>query len=142
MTKEQLSAVVQVFTTPISLIVFAILISDNFGKPISEYEFGWPILWASLAGIVGAVFFSTLIAGIKKMDFKNQIKDERDKRINSLGEFYTMGFYVFGGLAAMIFAVFEFDYFWIALVLFLSFAMASLVASMVKLFMYRFGIFE
>jgi hypothetical protein len=142
MTKEQLSATVQIISTPISLIVFAILISENFGKPVSEYVFGWPILWATVAGILTAIISSTLIAGIKHVDFKNQIKDERDKRINSLSEYYTMGFYVFGGLIAMLFAIYELDYFWIALVLFLSFASASLVASIAKLFMYRFGIFE
>jgi len=47
-----------------------------------------------------------------------------------------------GCVLALIFAMLEMDYYWIALAVFISAALASFARSLVKLLMYRLGIFS
>ena len=139
MTREQLSASIQIITTPATLIVFFILLSDNFGKPVSDYEFAWPVIWSIVFGIVAAIVVSILLSIFFAKDLQKSVKDERDVRIHRLGEYFSQGFYVLGGLTALALAAFRFEYFWIGLAIFLAFNLANFVASIAKLLMYRFG---
>jgi MFS family permease len=65
--------------------------------------------------------------------------DERDVLIGRRGD--IVGYYVAsaGAVIALIITMLEFDYFWIANTLYLSFAVAGLVAGIVKLRAYRRG---
>ena len=142
MNKDQLSSSVQLISIPISVAVFFYLMWGEFSKPVSEYEFVWPILWAIVSSVITVIIASIVLSIIFAEQLKSSVKDERDKRIHSLGEYYTMGFYVLGGVLALAFAMLQLDYFWIALAVFISGALANLTGSLAKLFMYRFGIFE
>jgi hypothetical protein len=66
-------------------------------------------------------------------------KDERDKDIGRRGD--VVGFYVAsaGAVGVIALTMLEYDYFWIANTLYLSFVVATLVASVVKLVLYRRG---
>jgi hypothetical protein len=66
-------------------------------------------------------------------------KDERDKDIGRRGD--VVGFYVAsaGAVGVIALTMLEYDYFWIANALYLSFVVATLVASVVKLVLYRRG---
>ena len=66
-------------------------------------------------------------------------KDERDISIGRRGD--VVGYYVAstGAVVALILTMLEYDYFWIANTLYLSFAVAGLVAGIVKLRAYRRG---
>ncbi|MGB8021911.1 MAG: hypothetical protein WCF04_11835 [Candidatus Nanopelagicales bacterium] len=66
-------------------------------------------------------------------------KDERDITIGQRGD--VVGYYVAsaGAVVALIITMLEYDYFWIANTLYLSFAVAGLVAGIVKLRAYRRG---
>jgi hypothetical protein len=65
--------------------------------------------------------------------------DERDKDINRRGE--LIGYYVSsaGVVGVLALAMLRFDQFWIANALYLSFAVGTLVAAVVKLVSYRRG---
>jgi hypothetical protein len=66
-------------------------------------------------------------------------KDERDAHIGRRGE--LVGYYVasVGAIGVMALTMLEYDYFWIANALYLSFVAASLVSGVVKLVAYRRG---
>ena len=66
-------------------------------------------------------------------------KDERDVSISRRGD--VVGYYVasIGAVGALILTMLEYDYFWIANTLYLSFVLAGFVAGTVKLRAYRRG---
>lgn len=140
MNQAKLSSLVQLGSTPITLIAFLILISPNFGLQISEYQFAWPVLWSVLIGIVSAIALSIILSAFFGRELENAVNDERDDHINKKGDYYTQGFYIGGGVLALVLAVLEQEHFWIALAIFVSFNLASLSASVAKLIMYRFGV--
>lgn len=140
MTKEKISSLIQLGSTPITLLAFLFFISPNFGLKIEQYEFGWAILWSLAIGLATSIMLSIVLSAIFSGDIKNEIKDERDVKIHRNGEYYTQGFYIAGGLAALLFAIFKFEHFWIALAVFVFFNLANFSASIAKLLMYRFGV--
>lgn len=142
MNKNQREASVQLIAIPISVVVFFILMWGEFSKPVSEYEFVWPILWAIVASVIASILVTIGFAMIFPNRVENSIKDERDRRIHSLGKDYTMGFYVLGSLLALVFAMLQLDYYWIALAVVITSTLAAVAQSIVKLLMYRFGTFE
>jgi hypothetical protein len=66
--------------------------------------------------------------------------DERDAAIGLRGD--RVGYYVAsaGAVVALVITMLEVEYFWIATTLYLSFAVAGLIAGMVKLRAYRRGL--
>ena len=65
------------------------------------------------------------------------MKDQRDKEINRLGEYTGQSFVVIGALAAMVLALVEVDWFWIANVVYLCFVLSAILGSATKLAAYR-----
>ncbi|MDP1877035.1 MAG: hypothetical protein Q8M17_05710 [Actinomycetota bacterium] len=66
-------------------------------------------------------------------------KDERDKEINRRGEYIGQGFVVVGAVGALVLAMLEADYFWIANVVYLCFVLSAVVSTTAKLVAYRRG---
>ena len=48
-------------------------------------------------------------------------------------------FVVIGGVGAMVLALFEFDYFWIANVVYLCFVLSAILSAIAKIVAYRSG---
>jgi hypothetical protein len=67
-------------------------------------------------------------------------KDQREREIHRFGEYTGYAFITIGALAAMIFAMFEFDYFWIANVVYLCFILSGILSSIAKIVAYRAGL--
>ncbi|MGY4643631.1 hypothetical protein [Cellulomonas sp. URHB0016] len=63
--------------------------------------------------------------------------DQRDKEINRLGERTGQWFVMTGALAAMVLALVEGDWFWIANVLYLCFVLSAVLSSATRLAAYR-----
>lgn len=140
MNQEKLSSLVQLAGAPVTLLVFLFLISPNFGLPLSQFEYGWPIFWSVISGIVTGIAVAILISIIFRDDLKRTIKDERDIKIQRYGDLFAHQFYIAGGVAALILAIFEIEHVLIAIVIFITFTLGSLVASSAKLVMYRYGV--
>ena len=93
--------------------------------------------------IIGAIAVSIVAAASAEIRGERtdaiDRKDERDKDISRRGD--VVGFYIVsaGAVGVMALTMLEYDYFWIANTLYLSFAVASVVAGIVKLRAYRRG---
>ena len=142
MNKHQITFTAQVISAPVSILVFFILLMPEFSKAVAEIEFMWPLIWAVVTGVITNVVVTTFLAMRFNLGSSLKLTDERDIKIHRLGEFYTQGFYIIGGVLALLLSVIEAEYFWIGLSVFLSFALSSAVASFAKLIMYRLGISE
>jgi len=142
MNKHQITFTAQVISAPVSILIFFILLMPEYSKTVADIEFMWPLIWAVVSGVATNIFVTAILAARFKLRSSLKLTDERDIKIHRLGEFYTQGFYIIGGVLALVLSIIQADYFWIGLSVFLSFALASAVASFAKLIMYRFGISE
>ena len=142
--------------TWVSAVVFAIVpvvygvdVLGPLGQmPASEFAYQRPMLIAigvsvllTILGSIATGIGSSITAEIREPGSSAEIgrSDERDATINQRGE--IVGYYVssVGVVGAMALTMLEYEYFWIANALYLSFVIASLVSSSVKLVAYRRG---
>jgi hypothetical protein len=121
-------------------IYLAIVLSQATGRPLVEVDYVPALLWtvggAIVAGIVAGMLVS--IGSPKPKDRT----DQRDKQIKWFGDRIGQSFVVIGAVAAMLLAMFQADYFWIANAVYLAFVLSALVGSVAKLVAYRAGLPE
>nr|WP_221374307.1 hypothetical protein [Actinoplanes polyasparticus] len=65
--------------------------------------------------------------------------DQRDREIGRFGDHIGQSLVVAGAVAAMLLALFEARYFWIANVIYLAFVLSAILGSTAKIFAYRRG---
>ena len=65
--------------------------------------------------------------------------DQRDREIDRFGDHIGQSFVVVGGTTALLLALLEVDYFWIANAIYLCFVLSALLGSTAKIFAYRKG---
>jgi len=103
--------------------------------PLTEVAYVGPLLWSIGGAIVVSILASIAVGLANRRD--GHLTDQRDKEINRVGERTGQSFVVIGALAAMVLALLEVDWFWIANVIYLCFVLSAIVSSMTKLAAYR-----
>ena len=146
--EEKLTWVFATVTTVVSAIYFATVLGRAGDVPVTEIAYQKPMLIAIGAAIVLTIIgtiiaaigtaISAEITGTGSVDDIDR-KDERDVHIGRRGE--IVGYYVasVGMVGVLVLTMLESEYFWIANALYLSFVVAALVSSAVKLVAYRRG---
>jgi hypothetical protein len=144
--EEKMTWVNAVVVVPIAY--FAVVLGRLGDRPASEIAYQWPLLIAIGASVVLTIVGS-IVAGIgtgisaelhgRSASDDIDRKDERDVRISRHGD--LIGFYVssVGMVGVLALTMLEYEYFWIANALYLSFAAGTLVASAVKIASYHRG---
>ena len=147
--EEKVTWVSAVVSVLVSAVYFAVVAGQLDSGPVSEIAYQrWMLIavGATIAmTIVGSIMagigtgISAEITGNGSLEDIG-MKDERDERINRRGE--LVAFYVasVGALVVLALAMLRSDQFWIANALYLTFVVAGLVSSAVKLVAYRRGI--
>ncbi|WP_432971916.1 hypothetical protein [Dactylosporangium sp. CA-233914] len=120
---------------PVAYTVTLLVRAPAAGLAASHYVV--PMLVAIGGAIVLNIVVEAFAAGGAAKAEKGG--DERDRQIGRRGEF--VGFYVMsvGAIVPLVLAMREAPYFWIANSLYLSFALAAAVSSVVKIVAYRRG---
>ena len=103
--------------------------------PLTEVAYVGPLLWSIGGAIVVSILASIGVGLANRRD--GHLTDQRDKEINRVGERTGQSFVVIGALAALVLALLEVDWFWIANVIYLGFVLSAIVSSMTKLAAYR-----
>jgi predicted membrane channel-forming protein YqfA (hemolysin III family) len=70
---------------------------------------------------------------------RGQRADQRDREIGRFGDHIGQSMVIAGAVAAMLLALFEARYFWIANVIYLAFVLSAILGSTAKIFAYRRG---
>lgn len=104
--------------------------------PLTETAYVPTMLWT----IGGSIVVSIVIHIGIGMASRSRAKDQRDREFYRFGETVGHGFLVAGALAALVMAMLEWDWFWIANVLYLAFVLSAVVSSIAKVVAYRRGI--
>jgi hypothetical protein len=127
---------------------FAVMLGRLGETSAADISYQVPLLIAIGAAIVLTIV-GTILTGIgtgisaelRGVSASSEIdrKDERDKEISRHGD--LVGYYVSSAGVVGVFALtmLEYDYFWIASALYLSFAVGMVVASAVKIAAYHRG---
>jgi hypothetical protein len=112
-----------------------IVLSRADGRPLPSVPYAATLLWT-----VGAAILASIIAEIA-MGVVNprapRIRDVRDKEIGQLGEHVGQSFVVIGAVAAMLMALAEWDWFWIANAIYLCFVLSAILGGITKVVVYR-----
>ena len=146
--EEKISWVNAVVMAIVPMAYFVIMLGRLDDTSAADISYQWPLLIAIGASIVLTIVGSILAgigtgisAELRGRSASDEIdrKDERDKQISRHGE--LIGLYVSsaGMVGVLALTMLEYEYFWIASALYLSFAVGTLVASAVKLVAYRRG---
>ena len=146
--EEKVTWVGLVVAVIVPVAYFAIMLGRLGEVSAADISYRWPLLVAIGASIVLTIV-GTIVTGIgtgisaelRGRSASDEIdrKDERDKQISRHGD--LVGFYVSsaGMVGVLALTMLEYDYFWIASALYLSFVVGTLVGSVVKIVSYHRG---
>ena len=146
--EEKIPWVNAVVTVIVPVAYFAIMLGRLGATSAADISYQWPLLIAIGVSIVLTIVGSILAgigagisAELKGRRASDDIdrKDERDVRISRHGD--LIGFYVssVGMVGVLALTMLEYEYFWIASALYLSFVVGTLVSSVVKIVAYHRG---
>lgn len=146
--EEKVTWVNAVVAAIVPLVYFVVVLGQLGQASASEIAYQRPMLIAigvsivlTILGSIAMGIGSGISAEIAEPGSGADIgrTDERDATIGRRGE--LVGYYVssVGVVGAMALTMLEYDYFWIANALYLSFVIAALVSATVKLVAYRRG---
>ena len=139
MTSEERNVWVFSLVTVVSFVTYVVVIASRAQDvPLVDVAYVAPMLWT----IGGAILVSIVATIVVSLGWRADIghKDERDKEINRIGEYTGQSFLVIGGLAGLILAMLEADWFWIANAIYLGFVLSAMLGSLTKIVLYRRGL--
>ena len=140
MSYEEKAAWVQGIVAVLGYGVYlAIILSRVGGGALVDVPYVDAMLWtigaAIVAGILGGIVVAIGSRGRTQ-------KDQRDRQIYRRGEYAGQSFVVIGALGALILAMIEADWFWIANLVYLCFVLSAILGWIFKSVAYRRGLPE
>jgi hypothetical protein len=145
--EEKVTWVNLVVAVVVPVAYFAIVLGRLGDVSAADIAYQRPLLIAigasvvlTIVGSIAAGIGAGISAELRGRSASGDLgKDERDVRISRHGD--LIGFYVSSGgmVGVLALTMLEYDYFWIASALYLSFVVGTLVASAVKIASYHRG---
>jgi hypothetical protein len=125
----------------VSLVAYgaylAVILGRAQGVPLGEVPYAGTMLWTIGAAITASIVGRIVVAVAWPRDADK--KDERDREVYRFGEYVGQWSVVVGAGTALVLAMVEVDYFWIANAIYLAFVLSALLSSATKLVAYRRG---
>jgi hypothetical protein len=136
MTHEEKRAWIQLVVSVVAYATYAaVVLSRADGRPLPEVPYAAALLWTIGAAIAASIVIEIAIGVVNPR--ASRVSDVRDKEIGQLGERTGQAFVVIGAVAGMLMAVAEWDWFWIANVIYLCFALSAVLSGLTKVVVYR-----
>ena len=136
MTYEEKRAWILLVVSVAAYVIYLVVVLGRVGGGgLGDVDYVGPLLW-SVGGAIGAGIVGGIVAGMPK---GARQKDERDREIGRFGEYIGQSFVVIGGVGALLMAMFEVGYFWIANTVYLCFFLSAILGSIAKIVAYRRG---
>ena len=133
MSSEEKTVWIRGVVAVVAYAVYLIIVIPMLGgAPLADVPYVAPFLWTIVGAIVASIVLHIFFVRPEK-------KDQRDREIYRFGETVGQAFVVIGGVSAMLLALFEFEYFWIANVISLCFVLSAILSAIAKLVAYRSG---
>ncbi len=143
MSSEERSAWTMLGVTVGAYAVYLSLVLGGSSElPLAEHPYVIPMLWTIGGAIVANVvvtIVTAIVRGLALRHTEKDKKDQRDREIYHFGERVGQSFIVIGGVGALVLAMVQAPYFWIANALYLGFVLSAILASITKIVAYRRG---
>ncbi|TFC00606.1 MULTISPECIES: hypothetical protein [unclassified Cryobacterium] len=114
-----------------------ILIRED-GIPLPEVPYVPALLWTIGGAIVVSIVLDILVSILSPRDAGQA--DQRDREIARFGDAVGQSFVVIGGVAALLMALLQLPYFWIANAVYLAFVLSAVLGGIARLVAYRRGL--
>jgi len=118
-------------------VYLATVLAGAASAPLVDVDYVPAMLWS-----IGSAVVAGIVLGIVLGIFtprRDQPKDVRDRDIAQLGDRVGQSFLVVGGVAALLLAITEAPYFYIANVVYLCFVLSAVLGSVTRVVVYRRG---
>jgi hypothetical protein len=116
-------------------IYAAIILSRAGGGALTAVPYAGALLVTIILAIVTTIVLDIVSGMFNRRE--SRLKDVRDKEIGRLGDRVGQAFVIIGATAAMLMAMADWNRFWIANVIYLCFAISSVLGSLTKVLVYR-----
>ena len=137
MAYEEKRAWIMLVVSVAGYAVYAVTVLSRSGTtPLVEVPYAGTLLWIVVASIVVSIVLNIAVSIAAP---KDSGRDQRDREIGRFGDHIGQSFVVLGGVLAMLLAMFRFDQFWIANVIYLAFTLSAVLGSVARIFSYRKG---
>jgi hypothetical protein len=120
------------------VVYLAIVVPRLFHTPAGRVEYFLPLLVSFIASVVIATVIRTVLEVARPSDTNKA--DVRDREIARFGEHASRWCVVGGSAVGFYMALRQWDYFWIANVIYLGFVLWAVVGSVLRLIAYRRGL--
>ena len=124
------------------VVYLSLVLGGSSDLPLADRPYAIPMLWTIGGAIVANVVLVIVVAivrGIINRRPEKDQKDQRDREIYRFGERVGQWFIVIGGVGALVLAMVQAPYFWIANALYLGFVLSAILSSITKVVAYRRG---
>lgn len=139
MAKEEKTAWIMFLVTIGAYAIYLELLFGRVGDgSLVETPYRDLMLRTIVGSIAANIVLSILVSIVSHRD--GHKKDQRDREIYRFAEYTGQAFIVIGGVSALLMAMYKFDYFWIANVIYLGFVLSAILSSIAKIMMYRRGV--
>lgn len=139
MTHEEKRAWTMLVVSVVGYAVYAAVVLNRVDAgPLSATPYAGVLLW-TVGGAIVANIVAEIAMGVVNPR-ASRVKDVRDREIGRLGDHVGQAFVVIGAVSAMLMALAEWDWFWIANVIYLCFVLSAVVGSLTKVIVYRTGV--
>jgi len=126
-----------VIAVTLPVIYFATILAQLPNTTVTEIDYQGRLL-AAIGATIALAIVGMIVIGIASPRDAGKA-DQRDKEINRLGEYVGGTVLAIGMVVPLALAMAEAPHFWIANAMYLTFSLAGLVGTTVKLVLYRRG---
>jgi MFS family permease len=121
-------------------VYLTLVLATRDGQPLDEVRYQ-PLMLGTIGAAIAAGIVTAIVFAIQaNLAGETDDADERDKAIDRFGTNISQAFLVIGGLAGLLMAMAEWDWFWIANTIYLGFALSGILEGVAKVTAYRRGL--
>jgi MFS family permease len=121
-------------------VYLTLVLATRDGQPLDEVRYQ-PLMLGTIGAAIAAGIVTAIVFAIQaNLAGETDDADERDKAIDRFGTNISQAFLVIGGLAGLLMAMAEWDWFWIANAIYLGFALSGILEGVAKVTAYRRGL--
>ncbi|WP_341715992.1 hypothetical protein QQG74_18365 [Micromonospora sp. FIMYZ51] len=139
MTHEEKRAWIMLMVSLVAYTGYAaVLLSRTEGGSLTTTPYVAAMLW-TIGGAMVASILAEIGMGVLNPR-ASRVTDDRDREIGRLGDRVGQAFVAIGAVSAMLMAMAQWHWFWIANVIYLCFVLSAVVGSLAKVITYRKGV--
>jgi hypothetical protein len=134
----QKRALAMMIASTLAYVVYVVLVVSNRQDPVADTPYVAALLWTVGGSVLVTVLAEVGFAVSTRREGRAAFRtDERDREIDRFGDHVGQAFVVIGAIAALVMAMLQWPYFWIANVIYLAFVLSAVLGSAARLAAYR-----